>query len=306
MKKIFIGAFLLFGAAAFGLSLFFARQPVSSLESSLPNAHNAEAERTETASKPNKPLASTNSTPKPRFPIADDGTIEMPLKFRLPGVEKLRTAANTRDWMALYPAIDQERIKRFSDRYHGVYDISSAQQIAWMAQNGYPMPEDIIVAQGMSDKELHELSKNGNEKASLLLHDRLQTRVEERQSKLDMSKPEDLEIQTMLSESNFVLASSPSAFKGFVEAAEALKKTNNPDEQKARLIAGLMRADALGDRRAFDILSSFGEVQYGGWGILSETELAIAAHMAMDAQLDRTLIPNENCPQPYYRNFIPD
>lgn len=109
--------------------------------------------------------------------MARDGTVTIPPRFRLPGVSGARSASNFRDWLAEYPPYQQAKISDFNKRHYGVYRVNSREQVAWMAENGYPMPEDVIAAESLSDAALLELAERGNDKAGFLLKERNDARL---------------------------------------------------------------------------------------------------------------------------------
>lgn len=226
------------------------------------------------------------------FPIASDGTTPVPERYQLPGVARVRTASSFDDWLDQYPAEDRERIKAFNARYRNVYEVASPQQIAWMAQNGYPMPEDLIAAQGIDDHTLQDLAAAGNMKANFLVHDRLIDRLGKRNEyELDLSNPDDEALSDALSKNFSSSLRTASAFKGYVEAADAFKANSDPAEQKAQLISGLMRAMQLGDSRALDTF-----VQLLRQGIIGNTEFVVASQVFTDMQSERGLVPGAQCP----------
>lgn len=241
-----------------------------------------------------------STTPAKGFLVADDGTVVVPSRYQLPGVARVRsTAANFDDWLKQYPPGDRARIKDFDTRYNGVYEVASPQQIAWMAQNGYPMPEDLIAAEGIDDATLRNLANNGNDKAGFLFHDRYLNRLGDRhETQLDLSNPSDQALASALDADDIIFLTSSSPFKGYVEAADAFSVYADPVEQKARLVSGLVRAGQLGDSRAAETL-----FEYVGRGMISDEEYAIATQIYVDSNMDRNLIPGAKCPN--FTNFGP-
>lgn len=226
------------------------------------------------------------------FPIASDGTTPVPERYQLPGVARVRTASSFGDWVNQYPVEDRKRITAFNTRYRNVYEVASPQQIAWMARNGYPMPEDLIAAQGIDDHTLQDLAAAGNVKANFLLNDRLLDRLGDRtEQDLDLSNPADRVLSAALSKSDALSLHTASAFKGYVEVAEAYKHNNDPVDQKAYLISGLFRAMQLGDGRVLSTL-----MQLSSQGIISDSDFAIASQIYVDMQMERGLIPGARCP----------
>ncbi|MGH8040940.1 MAG: hypothetical protein ACREPN_02725 [Rudaea sp.] len=291
--RIYLGGLL--AAALIGLLLFWfrpsARMPNKPASSETP-VHAATAPAKHQAHMP-RAAALPARAPAKHFPVAADGTVAVPARYQLPGVSRVRTAANFNDWLKQYPAADRDRIKAFDTRYNGVYEISSPQQIAWMAQNGYPMPDDLIAAQGIDDQTLRDLADHGNDKAGFLYHDRYLERLGDRhETQLDLSNPSDLELANALDADHDIFLATPSPFKGYVEAADAFRVYADPMAQKARLISGLLRASQLGDSRADYILN-----EYVDSSMVSDQEYVIATQILIDAHWDQSFIPGANCPK---------
>lgn len=108
------------------------------------------------------------ANPATAFRVAADGLADIPARFQLPGVRRARSGVNRKEWIAQYPPDQQQRILDFNQQHLGVFRVNSAEQVAWMAQNGYPLPEDVIAAEGLTDENLRELAKRGNDKAGFL------------------------------------------------------------------------------------------------------------------------------------------
>ena len=290
--RIYLGGIL--AAALLGLLLYFLPSHKPPLKQAL-GERNAHDSATTSDHRPHLRNVArlASKTPAKRIPVADDGTVAVPARYQLPGVARVHsTAANFDDWLKQYPAVDRERIKAFDTRYNGVYEIASPQQIAWMAQNGYPMPEDLIAAEGIDDATLRNLADHGNDKAGFLLHQRDVDRLDGPMSKLDISTPEGMALAQAIGEDYNLLSAPPSPFKGYVEAADSFRVYDDPMVQKSRLISGLLRASDLGDSRADYVLN-----EYIGNGMISDQEYVIATRVLLDAQSDRNFIAGAKCPQ---------
>lgn len=224
----------------------------------------------------------------PSFP----DTVEIPPRYQLPGVASVRTADDFDAWMNKYPLDERKHIEAFADRYYGVYEISSAEQIAWMAQAGYPMPEDLIVAAGMSNAELQDLVSKGNVKAAILLSDRDLGAAIEKLKQLDPASQEAKEARSSNFSSLVAVLNSNTPFKGYAEAADAMYLNQDRDARASEVAAGLIRSAALGDTRAADVLS-----EYANAGVISEQELVTALRIYVDLGGDQIRLRSlENCP----------
>lgn len=212
---------------------------------------------------PSKEPPSHNSSPAQRSVsgVEADGTVLAPWKYQLPGVVKVRAAKNFKDWVAQFPASDQKLIVDFDKSHFSVYStITSPEQVAWMAQHGYPMPEDILAAKNISDDELKQLAARGNDKAGFLLYERQATLA---RSKIDAYVADGgTENDLLRNDTAFAIerskinddlrtlyTSSESPYKGYVMAEEA-GMLRDPDARSAGIIAGLLWADTYGDSRA--------------------------------------------------------
>ena len=224
----------------------------------------------------------------PSFP----DTVEIPPRYQLPGVASVRTADDFDAWMSKYPLDERKHIEAFADRYYGVYEISSAEQIAWMAQAGYPMPEDLIVAAGMSNAELQDLVSKGNVKAAILLSDRDLGAAIEKLKQLDPASQEAKEARSSNFSSLATVLNSNTPFKGYAEAADAMYLNQDRDARASEVAAGLIRSAALGDTRAADVLS-----EYADAGVISDQELITALRIYVDLGGDQIRLRSlENCP----------
>ena len=214
--------------------------------------------------------ASTGSAlPRPsvgaeKYSIEADRTALVPLRYRMPGVERVRTASNLQDWLAQFPADVQEKMTAFSKRNFGVYSIDSPQQIAWMAAHGYPLPEDLAAAEKLSNADLRELANQGNDKAGFLLRERnidtLKAKFAEYAEKgLSRQRfwetdPNSPSMEQEDKNDRALMMKSWSPFKGYLQAQDSLLQqgdvNGSPHDAEAKVMAGLALAGYLGDARA--------------------------------------------------------
>jgi hypothetical protein len=201
-----------------------------------------------------------------KLTVADDGTAPVPVRFQLPGVDRVRTASNFKDWLSQFPADQQPKISSFDLRHFGMYSVNSPEQVAWMAEMGYPMPEDVIVAQGMSDQDLRDLADHGNDKASFLLHEReideLQSKYAElaakgqNRSQFWNNDPSASQFGQDDKHYSQLLATSTSPFKGFVKAQDA-SLDEDTQYAPANVIAALLWAESFGDFRVDQFVQTY-------------------------------------------------
>ena len=69
-------------------------------------------------------------------------------------------------------------MERFAARYPEAYLFTSAEQLRWMVERGFPMPEEILAAQDLSLDTLLEMESAGNFKAGMLALDRWMDELE--------------------------------------------------------------------------------------------------------------------------------
>lgn len=208
------------------------------------------------------PLAPTNI---PHSTISADGTAAVPARFQVANVSRVRTAPSFEEWIAQFPPDQRTRIVAFNKAHLGVYRVNSREQVAWMAENGYPMPEDIVAADRLADRDLLQLANQGNDKAAFLLAERQNDELvaflakggtrsayfdgAEGRNKLD----EKTTIDRLVRQSN-------SPYKGYVQVSEAISGLyagEGQDVADAHVIAGLIWAEQLGDTRAGNFVADY-------------------------------------------------
>ncbi len=210
-----------------------------------------------------KPDADHRGAGRPAPKVADDGTAPVPARYRIAGIERVQTASSFEDWMSRFTAQDQEILRAFSKRNYGVYRVHSRETVAWMAQHGYPMPEEVLAAQSMSRATLRSMAKRGNLKAAFLLRSRnIQERARGIEDYLAKGKTladfyrdhpqyitdEDL-VRTLAGQSH-------SPYKAFL-AADKARLGDDPDASDAEVVAALMWAGLLGDFRNQRLVQRF-------------------------------------------------
>lgn len=234
--------------------------------------------------------------------VLPDGAVSIPARFQLPGVRVAKSGVSFKDWLAQYPADQQGKIQAFDKKFYGVYSVNSREQVAWLAQNGYPLPEDIVAAERLSDGYLRELARQGNEKAGFLLRER---NIAETKTKLDAYRaqgrtdadfwdndPDAQQLRLDALETTRLLQQSHSPFKGYVQAADALQ-IDDPVGREAAVIAGLEWASSLGDFRASQFLDA-----YVGTDPVRAAMLNAANAVNINAGTDKMLMQSEGCQNP--------
>jgi len=245
--------------------------------------------------------ARTRSAPAPEaaFRAAADGRVDIPPRFQLPGVAHARSAANLQEWVAQFPPDQQQRILDFDEKHFGVYRVNSPEQVAWMAQNGYPLPEDVIAAEGLTDDDLRELARRGNDKAGFMLRER---NIEKTRQKVDAYVAQgrtqadfwtgDPDAQQLAHDDRLtrqIIDQSNSPYKGFVQTQEAAL-LSEPVGIDSTVIAGLSWARRLGDFRAQQFMA-----EYVADDPIREAMQAVANAVASNHTRDFTLMQSRGC-----------
>ncbi|MEO9079769.1 MAG: hypothetical protein ABI268_10705 [Rhodanobacter sp.] len=230
-----------------------------------------------------------------RFKISADGTAAVPIQFQLAKVARVRTAPSFQEWLAQFPLHQQAQISAFNESHFGVYRVNSREQVAWMAENGYPMPEDIVAAEGLADRDLLKLANQGNDKAAFLLAERqnkeLVSFLDEggkRSAYFDGMEGRNRSNEHATIDRLVEQANSP--YKGYLQASEALSGlyAGQPQEvTDAYVIAGLIWAGQLGDARA----GAYAD-DYGGANPQRMTILGVASIVAINDRVDMTFMAN--------------
>ena len=209
-----------------------------------------------------------SSRPAAVFRIAPDGMVDVPIRFQLPGVARVRSAGSFKEWLSQYPLDQQQKIADFNKKHFGVYMVNAPEQVAWMAQNGYPLPEDIIAAESMTDGNLRELAKHGNDKAAFILRERNIVAIKEgidahiaqgkTQEDFWTRDPEAWRLAEDEKITKQIIDQSNSPYKGYVQAQEHALQTD-PLAVDSTVIAGLLWASRLGDFRASQFVDEYVE-----------------------------------------------
>jgi hypothetical protein len=243
------------------------------------------------------------------FAIPPDGTVPVPRRFQLPGVERVRTASSFNEWVAQFPPDAQKAITAFNARHFGVFSINSPQQVAWMAQMGYPMPEDIVAAKFLSDQDLRTLASQGNDKAGFLLHERETDTLQAKYAELAAqgqtrdqfwrNDPAAAQFNQDDVQYNQLLMNSTSPFKGFVKAQDAVLD-EDPQYAPATVISSLLWAESFGDFRVDQFVENYVGNDPRRWAILYGAQA-----MSLNAGISLSALRSLGCPGFNVGNMIP-
>lgn len=152
---------------------------------------------------------------------------------------------STEELLSSLPHEHQSLTMAFYSGYDRVaIEFATKEQLAWLINNGYPMPNDIVAASRMSDTELLKLHQQGNALAGIFLLDRVAFNSDE------MAPAERSKLNSIATD--ILVRGSP--FAGYVYSRYQLSKG---DSHSA--LAGYAWAAWLGDTRA---ASTMGKKSY--------------------------------------------
>jgi hypothetical protein len=190
-------------------------------------------------------------------------------------------------WLSRFAETDQHKLHQFSDRYYGVYNVTSARQVRWMEERGYPLPEDVIAASSLTTDELKEKAKRGNDKVKMLLFDRLIDEYAEKRdafvasgrprSQFNSTDGQGLTLEIVELQQQVENIDSPFAALVKTRNYELLE---NPDviTSDSSRIAGILAAHQLGDTRSNAMLQ---ECISEGLCSAEDVEVATAAALSI-------------------------
>lgn len=182
--------------------------------------------------------------------------------WRFANVATTKLAGDDSQWAALYPPEKLPEIRNFNLMHPFAWTVHSGQQIAWMAANGFPMPEDVFAADAMNREQLRRAADAGGPKAQMLYYDRL---MSERELALDAWKQEGNSVENFSQsqpalEAEWqrmwqVVAQIDSPYVGYLEAARA-QWIDDRDARAQAFAGGLALAYFRGDDRAGNAILS--------------------------------------------------
>lgn len=229
------------------------------IDKSIDKASTASAGAGHAKHSPKKPLVKLQPA------ISPDGLAAVPAQLQVAHVSRVRTARSYQEWLVQFPPDERAKIEAFNQEHFGIYRVNSREQVAWMAANAYPMPEDIVAAERLSDGDLLKLARQGNDKATFLLKERQNQHLAEFLAKGGEKKDfyggaegSNRIDQEMGVDELIKLSNSP--YKGYLQAQEALSGINQHQAQSdidVQVIAGLLWAETLGDFRAGQLLMDY-------------------------------------------------
>jgi len=202
--------------------------------------------------------------PKASRPVSDEApeSVVIPRKWQFAGISSTRSGKSDSDWLSQYSSAELETIRKFNQLHPYAWTVHSAKEIAWMAQNGFPMPEDLFAADRMSDEELRDLAARAGGKAALLYYDRLSS---ERSAAIDVLRQQGgsaagfiaahPDVEAEWERMYQIVRQTESPFLGYLEASRALWLDDRRSVVEG-FAGGLALAYFRGDDRAGNVLSA--------------------------------------------------
>ncbi|WEN14290.1 hypothetical protein PY254_13730 [Rhodanobacter sp. AS-Z3] len=201
----------------------------------------------------------------------------IPARWQFEGITATRTASDSMKWLNSYPHEDMPILTKFNLAHPYVWNVISANQISWMAANGFPMPEDVIAAAGMSDKQLRDAAEFGSMKAKFLYYERI---IGEKNTPFpDVKKQVGIASDLIAAHGNLgaevdrmykIVRLSDSPYLGYLEASYATW-VDDPKAHGEVLAGGLALAYFRGDDRAGNALLAL-----AANGDMSDSEASLA------------------------------
>jgi hypothetical protein len=118
------------------------------------------------------PARSTRAAPQAKAAPVPAGA-RLPINDGLFGGLSVPAVDSWEMLLAELDAGDRQLVEAFAARYPGAFDFVRTEQLEWMLENGFPMPEEIAAAAKMPMEELLRLAYAGNHKAQALTLDRM-------------------------------------------------------------------------------------------------------------------------------------
>ena len=185
--------------------------------------------------------------PKP-LSTADLDRRYVPDRYALAAGTPIPEAGSWDELAQRLPVADRELALAFAERYAGAFETTTPEQLAWMAEHGFPLPEEIARAEAMSDDWLLDLAERGSGKAALLGFDRFARQAHElRQGERSLETERqavDADVRSQRSEELAFASCSP--FAGWIHA----RRLGSIYGPSPGVLAALAYSVAFGDWRA--------------------------------------------------------
>lgn len=197
---------------------------------------------------------------------------DLPSKYRFGSNTRIPKSENDQLLLSNYSQEEQTIIRTFyagfgstglkgMHVFDNAFSFKNQEQLTWLAKNGYPLPDDILMAARMPTAELHMLAKQGGFKAKAMLLAREYQAPANSGSKMAASAQDEYAKYKELAAFREDVLSDGSPFAGYVWAAEHMNKPVS--DGRAGVLAGYAFAATLGDTRADLLAGHFSKTHPG-------------------------------------------
>ena len=211
------------------------------------------------ASDPATPATAVEVAP-PSPAMARPGEMLLPDGNRLPGTAFVRKAQSWSDRLATLSHAERLRLESLNTRYFGTLEFASPEEQEALVDAGFPMPEEWLAADAMSDAELERLAKARSPKGSLFYANRELDRYLEARERLgDNRRDTDAsvmhpKVEAMVYASE-ALALTRSPFAAYLYGSINAHLFQDPSYTAAALAVGW----SLGDQRGRFLTRQFAD-----------------------------------------------
>ena len=195
-------------------------------------------------------------------PRSRAGELKVPDRLRFTSVGYVREADSWDARLETMTSSERARLEALNARYFGMLGFDSAEEQRKLAEAGFPMPEEWLAADAMSDEALATLAKANSPKGSIFYANRELDRFHEaKQQMIDAGQYRELDrsvmrpkVEAMVYAAN-ALALTRSPFAAYLYGSVYEQLFGDP----AYTAAAISVAGALGDKRAGDLAHEFAE-----------------------------------------------
>lgn len=100
------------------------------------------------------------------------GELSLPGGFALPSVDHVKQATTWQDRLSTLTHSERQRMESLNQRYYGMLEFNSEEEQRKLVALGFPMPEEWLAADAMSDAELARLAKANSPKGAIFYANR--------------------------------------------------------------------------------------------------------------------------------------
>ncbi|MCX7564561.1 hypothetical protein OS176_13620 [Xanthomonadaceae bacterium XH05] len=225
---------------------------------------------------------------------AEGGKIKIPGRYQFSDITHIIVADNDNDLISRYSTEQQSILRAFyrslgegpwgsegvgKYNFNDIFSFHSSEQLAWLVSRGFPLPDEILAAEAMSDHDLRSLADRGNLKAgAFLLHRHAEAEAARRDLRITPNAADAPHIRTAVEISSIEgrLLADASPYAAYTSALLA-----NAQGRADRALAAYQLAALLGDTRANDFMASYLARNPG----FSDTSAALSSYHGLMLQV---------------------